>query len=152
MENIPNWLYLGDQAAWHHDRISNTVTLSWHCAPLLLPSPRLSSNNYQLVACWSFTSLYHLRSYQNGYWLEMVHSQLYYAASLWDQAAGTITRYPTQWHYPDIMLTSPCPILLMPSARLDSDKYQFYKSLSQLGWYSNSRHCTQEDRAPQNRC
>ena len=31
--------------------------------------------------------------------------------------------------YPDIELTSPCPILLMLSARLGSDKYQFYKLL-----------------------
>ena len=43
-----------------------------------------------------------------------------------------MTRYPTQAHYPDTVLTSPCPILLMPSTRLGSDKYQFCKSLFDL--------------------
>ena len=35
-------------------------------------------------------------------------------------------QYPTQSHYPDTELASPCPILLMLSARLGSDKYQFF--------------------------
>ena len=43
-----------------------------------------------------------------------------------------MTRYPTQSHYPDNELTSPCPILEMLSARLDSDRYQFLKSLAWL--------------------
>ena len=34
-----------------------------------------------------------------------------------------------QLHFPDTELTSPCRILLMPHARLGSDKYQFDKSL-----------------------
>ena len=49
--------------------------------------------------------------------------------------------------WPDIPLTnsewtSPCPILLMPSAWLGSDKYQFYKSLIWLDRESNSRSPT----------
>ena len=35
----------------------------------------------------------------------------------------------THSHYPDTEPTTPHPILLMPNARLGSDKYQFYKSL-----------------------
>ena len=46
----------------------------------------------------------------------------------------TITRYLTQSHYLDTELTSPCPILLMPSSRLLSDKNQFYKSLFSFVW------------------
>ena len=37
---------------------------------------------------------------------------------LGDQVAGTMTRYPTQAHYSDTVITSPCPILLMLSTRL----------------------------------
>ena len=40
-----------------------------------------------------------------------------------------MTWYPTRSHYPDTEPTSPCPILIMPSTWLGSDKYQFYKSL-----------------------
>ena len=47
------------------------------------------------------------------------------AASLGQQAAGTMTCYPTQSHYPHTEPTSPCPILIMPSIRLGSNKYQF---------------------------
>ena len=68
-----------------------------------------------LVHCWSFTSLQHLRSYQ-----------------------GTMTQYPTQAHYPDTDVISPCRILLMPSTRLGSDKYQFYKTLFWLERKPNS--------------
>ena len=40
--------------------------------------------------------------------------------------------YPTHdliSYYPDTELACPFPILLMPSARLGSNKYQFYKLL-----------------------
>ena len=50
---------------------------------------------------------------------------LHSAASLGHQTAGTRTCYPTQSHYPDTEPTGPCPILIMPSARLGSDKYKF---------------------------
>ena len=52
--------------------------------------------------------------------------------------------YPTQSHYPDTLLTSPCPILLLSSARLDSDKYNFYKLLAWLRWDSISQHSAQK--------
>ena len=58
-----------------------------------------------------------------------------------------MTAYPTQSHYPDYVLTSPCPILALPSAGLRSDKYQFYKSSVWLGWNSNLGPCTQKARA-----
>ena len=54
---------------------------------------------------------------------DSVHSwQLYSAASL---ATGSITYYPTQSHYPDTERTNLCPILIMLSDRLGSNKYQF---------------------------
>ena len=55
---------------------------------------------------------------------DSAHSwQHYRAATLRDQAVSTMTRFPTQSHYPDP--TSPCPILIMPGIYLGSDKYQF---------------------------
>ena len=57
---------------------------------------------------------------------------VYSAATLGDQAANTTNQYPTQSYYPHTELTSPCPILLMPSAWLGSDKYKFYKALVRL--------------------
>ena len=47
--------------------------------------------------------------------------RLYNAVSLEHQAAGTMTCYPTQSLYPNTEQTSPCPILIMPSAGLGSD-------------------------------
>ena len=38
-----------------------------------------------------------------------------------DQATNTMTRYPTQLHYPDIEPTSPSLILIMQGAWLGSD-------------------------------
>ena len=45
-----------------------------------------------------------------------------------DKTAGMKTQFPTRPHYPDTELTSPYPILVMPSARLGSDKNQLCKS------------------------
>ena len=81
-----------------------------------------------LFVCWDYTSWQHLRSgwvpnYDNA------HSwRLYSAALLGYQATRTIALYPTQWHYPDTESTSPCPILMMPSAQ----------SLASLDWELNS--------------
>ena len=50
---------------------------------------------------------------------------LYSAALLGNQAAGAMTWYPTQSHYPDSTPTSLYPILIMLSVWLGSDKYQF---------------------------
>ena len=44
------------------------------------------------------------------------------AAQLVDKAAETMIKYNTQLHYPDIVLTSSCPILLMLSVRLGSQQ------------------------------
>ena len=49
---------------------------------------------------------------------------LYYAAPLGDHATSTMSWYTTQSHYPDTEPRSPCPILIIPSAWLGSDKYQ----------------------------
>ena len=69
-----------------------------------------------------------------------VHSwRLYSAPPFGNQAASTMTWYPTQSHYPVTEPTSPCPILLMPSTKLGSNKYHFCKSLVWHDWESNSR-------------
>ena len=61
-----------------------------------------------------------------------------------NHATGTMTWYLTQSHYPDTEPTSPCPILLIPSARLRSDKYQFDKLMVWLNGEPNSRSPIQE--------
>ena len=48
-----------------------------------------------------------------------------------------MTQYPTQSHYPDTEVTNPFPILLMPSARLGSDKYQF-----ESNWFDSTGNRT----------
>ena len=74
-----------------------------------------------LVDCWSFTSLQHLRSYQDGYRLVAVCTSGYFIV--------LPHRKSSQSHYPDTKLTSPWPIQLMLSILLGSDKYQFLKLL-----------------------
>ena len=61
------------------------------------------------------------------------HDDIYSAAPVREQAVSTLIQYPTQSRYPDTVVTSPCPILLLliQKARLGSKnlKYQFCKSL-----------------------
>ena len=40
------------------------------------------------------------------------------AAQLGDEATDTMTQYPTESHYHHTLLTSHCPIILIPSAKL----------------------------------
>ena len=84
----------------------------------------------------SFISLQYLTKY--GYRLVTACSSwLYSAASLGNQAARTkqeFSWYPIRSNYLDTELTSLCSILLMPSARPGSEKYQFHKSLVWLNW------------------
>ena len=44
------------------------------------------------------------------------------AAKLGEQAAGNMTQYLSQSHYHDNTLASPCHILLIPNAKLGSEK------------------------------
>ena len=44
----------------------------------------------------------------------------------------------TQSHNPDIKLASPCPTLVMPTTRLDSDKYNFGALIVYCGVYANT--------------
>ena len=69
---------------------------------------------------------------------------LYSATSLGDQTTSTMTQHPRHWHYPNTVLTTPCPILLMLSSRLGCSKYQFCKSLSWLSWYLISQTSAEE--------
>ena len=89
------------------------------------------------------TSWTHLRLYQYEYWLVTVHSwQLYSAALLREQTTSIMMWFPTTIHYPNTELTSPCPRTVMPSARLDNDKYNFCKLLVWLDWDSKMRPST----------
>ena len=76
--------------------------------------------------CCCFTSYQHLRSHQDGYLLMTMHTRDdFIVLPHWE------ARLLAPW--PDIPLShiiltdsaSPCPILIMPSAWLWSDKYQF---------------------------
>ena len=81
---------------------------------------------YSLVGYWSFTPLHHLIFIsERVLTCDSAHSwQLYSAVPLGNQVAVSMVQYPIQSHYPDTERTSPCPILLMPSHRLGSDKYK----------------------------
>ena len=69
----------------------------------------------------------------------------YGASSLGNQATSTMTWYPAQSHNHDTELTSPWPILIMPSTWLTSDKYQFYKALVWLDrGFLNARSSARE--------
>ena len=63
----------------------------------------------------------------------------YSTVPLGNPAVSTMIPYSTQSHYPDTEPTSPCPIWIMLSTWLGSDKYQFSKSLVWLDQGSNSR-------------
>ena len=81
----------------------------------------LSWNIVDCVICWSLSS-----------WnLPNAHSLKSLVPPLWDTTC-TMTWCSIQVHYPDTDLTSPCPILVMPSARLGSDQYKFGKLLALL--------------------
>ena len=90
-----------------------------------------------LVGCWSFTSWKHLRSYQDDYWLVIIHTH-----GVFVMLARQKTRPPAPWrdptksHYPDTKPTSSCPIPIMLSAWLGSGKYKywFHSTSVQIPW------------------
>ena len=59
---------------------------------------------------------------------------LYSVASFGVQATGIRTQFLTKTHYPDTELISPCPILVMQSARIGSNTYQFWTQLGFELW------------------
>ena len=80
-----------------------------------------------------------IRSYQGRYRLitEHTHSNfivlpcwLFRLSVLWSNIL------PTQSHYPDTELTSPCPIPLMPSASLGNNKVQLFFSIN--NWFDST--------------
>ena len=111
--------------------------------PTLLPHYIYTHHNN----IWNW-NLQHLRSYQDRYRLGHWYlCWLYSTTPLGSQVAGTMTQHPIQSHYPDTELTSPCPILLISSTRLGSDKYQCNKSLVWLDREPNSWPSAGEARA-----
>ena len=76
--------------------------------------------------------------------MDNVHSwTLYSAAPLGNQAASTMTRYPTQTYSPDTEPTSPLLILIIPDTWLGSNKDQFLSL-----WFDSTRVRTHEVRMP----
>ena len=73
-----------------------------------------------------------VKLYQDGHRLVTgyTHCDAIVLPSLGYQAVNAITQYPTQSYYPNTVLTSPCPVILMASTRLGSDKYQLSTSLA----------------------
>ena len=55
--------------------------------------------------------------------------RLYSAAPLGDRWYNDPTSYPTQSHYHDTAITSPCQVLVLSNTGLSNDKYKIYKSL-----------------------
>ena len=80
----------------------------------------------------------HLRSYQDGFTLVVTvrtHVDFIMLPHWKNQTVGIMTRCPTQPYYPNAVITSPLPIVVMSSTKLDSDMYQFYKSSVCLSWW-----------------
>ena len=78
--------------------------------------------NIYMFACFVYCCFMFLaRSYPEGYRLVTVHI---HGDSLGQQATTLWTCYTNQSHYTDTEPTSPCLILIRPSARLGSDKCQ----------------------------
>ena len=95
-----------------------------------------------MFVCCYFTSWQHLRYYQDGYQLVTVSTQGHFIVLLhWEITISTMTWYPTRSHYPDNEPTSPCPILIMLSAWLQSDKFQFSSH-----WFDSTTVRTHEAR------
>ena len=88
-----------------------------------------------LVGC-SLTSLQHLSLYQDRYQLVTVHTHgdFVECCSTGSLTTSIMTWYPIQSFYPNTEPTSPCPILIMSSAWLGSDKYQFLSH-----WFDSTR-------------
>ena len=84
----------------------------------------------------------HLGSYQDVYRLVTVrtHGDVIVLPQLADQATGIITGYPTQSHYPNTQPTIACPILIMQSASLGSDKYSVLSD-----WVDTDQSLNQRD-------
>ena len=79
--------------------------------------------------------------------------RLYSTAPRGDQATLQIPwpNFPTHSHNPDTEQTSPCPIQVMASAKLGSDKCQFCK-LVRFGWDSNFCPSTREAKRLERLC
>ena len=88
----------------------------------MCPNQSQASSPTRLLGVYVFTGCKVISGWLPT-WVSAHSWQLYSAAPLGNYATGTLTQYPTQSHYPDTELTSPCPIPLMQSAGLGNDKY-----------------------------
>ena len=115
----------------------SSIKLPWLCTvtsqyqrwwPWKLPGHITSTTNqHRVIPGWVSTC------YRTQLWRQ------YSSALPRDQATSTTIPFSTQSHYSDTELTSPWPILVMLSARLGNDRYQFCKSLVWVGKDLTSR-------------
>ena len=113
------------------DRSDKGQLVLWTRFGLIVESFKSHCNNHWIRFAWCFKSWQHLRSSRWVLTCDNVHSWwLYSAAPLWDQATNMT------WNH-IIRTLSPCPILIVPSAWLGSDKYHNSKSLVWLDQGSN---------------
>ena len=86
-----------------------SVKLSRHTANQSFPILLIPGRKRHISIWWAnFISWQHLRSYQHGYQPVTVHTRGAFSSAVpvGNQAASTMTRYPTQSNYPDTELTS----------------------------------------------
>ena len=83
-----------------------------------------------------FTSWQHRRSYQHGNFIVLPH---------WD-TCDSVAPWPNIPLSHITLITSPCPIILMPDARLGGNKYKFDKLLDSA-LISTPRPSTRKARA-----
>ena len=133
----------GVPRCWHHDTIS-----LWDTHDLSFQTPAKVWNQVHVGRLLEF--LHPGLSTVISGWVpscDSVYSWwLYSAAPLRYLASSIMTPYPTQSHNPDHEPTSPCAIVIMPSAWLGSDKYTFLSH-----WFPSTRVRTHEfkiDRSP----
>ena len=95
------------------------------------PSPQAESYRFSLLGALSPTITYgHVRTDTELWQCTLVG--LYNAASFGDQAAGTMTHYPTQSHYPDTEIISLFSILVV---ELKNYSLSFVTWLGKLSFY-----------------
>ena len=102
--------------------------------------PSRTCTAYKGFVCWSFKSWQNLRSYQNGYRLVAVHTHgkvtVPHHWEIWPLPPWP--NFPLKSNFTDTELAWIFTILLITTARLGGDKYQFCTPLVWLGWDQNS--------------
>ena len=146
----------------HHDLISHSVTVSWHCAHQFFPYPKRMAKKWQVSIFRHWVDsiswfepmtvcllLFYVLATSKVIRVGTDLWQCALMATLGKEVISTMTCYLTKSHYPDTESTSPCPILIMLSTWLGRDKYQFISHCFDSTIGSNPRSPTRETSALQ---